>query len=124
MQTAAIVYRNARLEACERDDVWTVRFANLEVRASYLDLALANLLGNGREAHRAAARLLTTLEEVVEQRETAYPRVAAPAPRRERSRRAHQQGWPKPAMLGLRALVFAVVTSTAFMLTTWLSTLR
>ena len=54
MRAAAIAYRNDELEAWEQDDLWTVRLANLETRARYLDLALAELLGNAPEAHRAA----------------------------------------------------------------------
>jgi hypothetical protein len=100
--------------------VWTVRLANLEVRARYLDLALAELLGNAPEAHRAAARLLAELADVVEQQETAYSRVA-PVPRRERGT-APRPVWAKPALLSIRVIAFAVVVSTAFLLTTWLST--
>jgi hypothetical protein len=121
MQIAAIAYRNRRLEACERDDVWTVRLANLEVRASYLDLALAELLGSAPEAHRAAARLLCELEEVVERQEAGYSRVV-PMPREPR--RVPRPVWAKPALLGIRVFAFAVVASTAFLLTTWLSALR
>jgi len=58
MRAAAIAYRNDELEAWEQDDLWTVRLSNLETRARYLDLALARLLGDAPEAHRAAARLL------------------------------------------------------------------
>jgi hypothetical protein len=123
VQAAAIAYRNGRLEACECDDVWTVRLANVEVRASYLDMALAELLGNAPEAHRAAARLLSELEEVAERQDFADSH-AAPVPRREREgpRRGVLRG--KPVLLVLRVLVLALVVSTAFMLTTWLSTLR
>jgi len=120
MQTAAIAYRSGKLEARELNDVWTVRLANLEARARYLDLALAELLGNAPEAHRAAARLLIELADVVEQQEAACP----PAPHREPRRPARQGAWPKPAVLGVRALAFVLVLSTAFMLTTWFSTLR
>jgi hypothetical protein len=123
LRTAAITYGNGELKACEQDEVWTVRLANLEVRASYLDLALAELLGNAPEAHRAAARLLSELSEVMERQE-AYQPVAAPGPQPERLRRARPEVWPTAAVLGLRALVIAVVASTAFMLTTWFSTLR
>ena len=63
-RSVAIAYRNGDLEACEQDDVWTVRLANLEARARYLDLALAELLGDAPEAHRAAARLLTEPEKI------------------------------------------------------------
>ena len=66
MREAVIAYRDGKLEAREQNDVWTVRLANLEVRAGYLDLALAELLGNAPEAHRAAARLLSELADVVE----------------------------------------------------------
>jgi hypothetical protein len=123
MRKAAILYRNGQLEACERDDVWTVRLANLEVRASYLDLALAELLGNASEAHRAAVKLLPELEEVAEWRGYAHSPVAA-MPARERSRRRRTDLWSKPLVLGLRVLVLAAVTATAFLLTTWLSVLR
>jgi hypothetical protein len=122
MQTAAIAYRNAELEAREQDDLWAVRLGNREARARYLDLALAQLLGNAPEAHRAAAKLLTQLADVAE-RQAAYPHVAPPPPRIRRSPPRHKL-WVKPALLGLRVFVFAVVASTAFMLTTWLSTLR
>jgi hypothetical protein len=123
--TAAIAYRNGELKACERDDVWTVRMANLEVRARYLDLALAELLGSAPEAHRAAAKLLLELADVVEQQKAAELSVA-PVPRRERRRapRRRRDLWPRPLLVGLRVIVFAVVASTAFMLTTWLSAFR
>jgi len=122
MQTAAIAYRNAELEAREQDDLWAVRLGNREARARYLDLALAQLLGNAPEAHRAAAKLLTQLADVAE-RQAAYPHVAPPPPRIRRSPPRHKLS-VKPTLLGLRVFVFAVVASTAFMLTTWLSTLR
>jgi hypothetical protein len=123
MQVAVIKYRNGKLEAREQGDVWTVRLANLEVRARYLDLALAELLGSGPEAHRAAARLLCKLEEVVEQQEAGYSRVA-PVSRWE-PRRAPRPGvWAKPVSLGVRVVAFAVVASTAFLLTTWLTAFR
>ena len=122
MRRAAIAYRNGELEARERDDIWTVRLANLEVRASYLDLALAELLGDAPEAHRAAARLLVELADVVEQQEAAYSHASS-APVRER-RRPRTRWTAKPLLLGARMLAFAVVASTAFMLTTWLTTLR
>jgi hypothetical protein len=123
MHTAAIAYRNGELKACEHDHSWTVRLANLEARARYLDLALAELLGNAPEAHRTAARLLFELADVVEQQEAAYPYVAPVPPREQRSAPRHD-ALAKPLLLGLRAFAFAVVASTAFMLTTWLSTLR
>ena len=113
MRAAAISYLNGKLEASERDDVWTVRLANFEVRASYIDLALAELLGNAPEAHRLAARLMAELADVVEQQEITY---SCAAPQRERR--------VGPLLLCLRALVLAVVVATAFMLTTWLSALR
>jgi hypothetical protein len=123
VQIAAIPYRNGKLEASEHDDLWTVRLANLEERASYLDLALAKLLDNAPEAHRAAARLLVELADVVEQQDAAHSHATAvrrpqrrPAPRR--------QVWQKPLILSLRVLAFAALASTAFILTTWLSTLR
>jgi len=84
--------------ACERNDVWTVRLANLETRASYLDLALAELLGNAPEAHRAAARLLAELAEVAEQQEA----VASMSPRQERSA-TRREVRTKPLLLGLHA---------------------
>lgn len=123
MQTATIAYRNGRLEAREQGDVWTVRLANLEVRARYLDLALAELLGNAPEAHRAAARLLTELADVVEWQEAGHSELTRVRPRKRRSAARHET-WAKPLRLGLRVVVFAVVVSTAFMLTTWLATLR
>jgi len=123
MRAAAIAYRNDELEAWEQDDLWTVRLSNLETRARYLDLALARLLGDAPEAHRAAARLLVELADVVEQQEAAYSQVVA-GPRRQRRRARRYEVWPKPLLLGLRLAVFVVVVSTAFMLTTWLATLR
>ena len=123
MRAAAIAYRNDELEAWERDDLWTVRLSNLETRARYLDLALARLLGDAPEAHRAAARLLVELADVVEQQEAAYSQVVA-GPRRQRRRARRYEVWPKPLLLGFRMAVFVVVVSTAFMLTTWLATLR
>ena len=123
MQVAAIAYGNGKLEAREQDDVWSVRLANLEARARYLDLALAALLGDAPEAHRAAARLLAELPEVVEQQEAAYPNAAPMPPRQQRAAR-RPKPWTKPLRLGLRVLAFGAVASTVFMLTTWLSTLR
>jgi hypothetical protein len=124
MRRVAIGYRDVELEACEQDDVWTVRLANLEARASYLDLALAGLLGDAREGHRAAARLLSELADLVEQQEVGHPQ-RMPRPRRAEQRSALlHKTWGKPVLLGLRVLVFGVVASTAFILTTWLSTLR
>jgi hypothetical protein len=122
MQAAVIAYRNGRLEAREQGDVWTVRLANLEVRARYLDLALAELLGNAPEAHRVAARLLSELAEVVEQQKAAYSRVAS-VPQRGRGT-ATRPVWTKPTLLGVRVFAFAIVASTAFLLTTWLTALR
>jgi hypothetical protein len=122
MQIAAIAYGNGKLEARQESDVWTVRLANLEARARYLDLALAELLGNTPEAHRVAARLLSELAEVVERQEDAYSRVVA-VPRRERVT-ATRPVWAKPGLLGIRVIAFAIVASTAFLLTTWLSAMR
>lgn len=120
MRTAVIAYRDDKLEATERDDAWTVRLANLEVRARYLDLALADLLGDAPEAHRAAARVLLELADVVEQQEAVCRRVV-PLPQR----RASHRGVPTKTLLpGFRALAFAVIAATTFVLTTWLSTLR
>ena len=123
MHSVAIDYRSARLEASERDDVWTVRLANLEARASYLDVALAQLLGNASEAHRLTARLLAELADLVEQQETSPPEVA-PVEQQRRRMVERCQVREKPLPLGLRALGFAVVAITTFMLTTWLSTFR
>jgi hypothetical protein len=123
MQAAVIAYRNGTLEAREQDDVWTVRLANLEVRARYLDFALAELLGNFPEAHRAATRLLTELADVGEQQEAAQPAEAL-VRRRARPRTRPRDLWVKAQLLGARALVFAFVAGTAFFVTTWLSALR
>jgi hypothetical protein len=122
MHAAVIAYRGAKLEANERNDVWTVRLANLETRASYLDLALAELLGNAPEAHRAAARLLAELAEVVEQQEAGKDVARAQPP--ARSRPLRRRASTKPLLVGLRVFVFAALASTAFMFTTWLTTLR
>jgi hypothetical protein len=119
IRRAAIAYRDGELEACEQGDLWTVRLANLQARARYLDLALAKLLGDASEAHRTAARLLTKLADVAEQQEArapVQPRTQRPAERRRM--------WARPLVLGFRVLLFAIISSTAFMLTTWLSTLR
>ncbi|HJQ51817.1 MAG TPA: hypothetical protein VJ838_14980 [Gaiellaceae bacterium] len=120
--TASIAYHHGELQACEQDGAWTVRLANLETRARYLDLALAQLLGNAPEAHRAAARLLIELADVTE-RQAASLHVAEPPPRIRRSPPRHKLS-AMPALLAFRVIVFAVVASTTFMLTTWLSTLR
>lgn len=122
MRTATIPYRNGQLHATKRDDAWAVRLENLEVRARYLDLALAQLLGNASEAHRAAARLLGELADIVEQQQAAGHPVPQ-APRKPRNPRRPKLS-AKPLLLGGRVFVFAVVASTAFVLTTWLSTLR
>jgi hypothetical protein len=122
VETASIAYHQSELQACEQDGMWTVRLANLEARARYLDLALAQLLGNAPEAHRAAARLLTGLADPAE-RQAAHPQVAPPPPRIRRSPPRHKLS-AKPALLGFRVFALAVVASAAFMLTTWLSTLR
>jgi uncharacterized coiled-coil protein SlyX len=123
MRISSIPYRGGELEAREQGDVWTVRLTNLEVRASYLDLALAELLGSAPEAHRAAAKLLSQLADVVEQQEAAYSSVAAVPPRTRpgASRRGVLQ---RMVLLGFRVAVFAVVATTAFMLTTWLTAFR
>ena len=119
MHTAVIAYRNVRLEAYESDDVWTVHLGKVEAHASYLDLALAELLGDAAEAHRAAARLLAELADVAGEQEIATPQ--APPRRRQPQRTARRH---RPLTLGLRVFALAVVASTTFMLTTWLSTLR
>jgi Fe2+ transport system protein B len=121
MQTSAIAYGNAELEAREQDDLWAVRLGNREARARYLDLALAELLGDAREAHRAAARLLVECADVVKQPEAAE--LQSPLSE-ERRRVPSPRVWAKPVLLGVRVFVFALVASTAFMLTTWLSALR
>jgi hypothetical protein len=123
MHAAAIPYRNGKLEASAFNDVWTVRLANLEVRARYLDLALAELLGNAPEAHRLAARLMAELADVVEQQEADYSYVA-PTARRERRGSSRYELSANPLLLGLRVFLLAAVVAVAFMLTTWLSTLR
>jgi hypothetical protein len=123
MHTAAIHYRNGKLEAAERDDLWTVRLANLEVRARYLDLALAELLGNAPEAHRAAARLLVELTEVVDRQDAAYYN-AATGPRPERQRSPRYELRAPLLLLGVRVFALAAIVATAFMVTTWLSALR
>jgi hypothetical protein len=104
--------------------VWTVRLATLEARASYLDLALAELLGNALEAHRAAAKLLNAVEEVAGRQDFAHTHVASVQSRERRPRPRGELGRRKPLALMLRALALAVVVSMAFMLTTWLTTLR
>jgi hypothetical protein len=102
--------------------VWTVRLVNLEARARYLDLALAQLLGDAPEAHRIAARLLTELAGVVAQQggghshSTVRPRERHGAPR--------HAARTKPLLLALHVFALAVVASTTFMLTTWLSALK
>jgi hypothetical protein len=123
MHTAVIHYHDAELEAWEQDETWTVRLLNLEARARYLDVALAELLCDPLEAHRAAARLLTKLAHVVEQPE-AQASDDAPAQRRTLRPGARHERWSRLLVLGFRVLLFAIVSSTAFMLTTWLTTLR
>jgi hypothetical protein len=123
MQRGRISYRNGELEAREQNDLWTVRLANLEVRAHCLDLALAELLGNAPEAHRAAARLLSELTEVTEL-QNGRPFEDASIMRLRQPPSTRQQVPTKPLVLGLRVLLFAVVSTTAFMLTTWLTALR
>jgi hypothetical protein len=123
VKRAAIAYRDHELEACEGEDVWTVRLRNLEVRASYLDLALAQLLGNAPDAHRAAARLLVELSEVTDQQEAAYVHAARASAGR-RGGRPRTPSIATPLLLGLRIIVFAAVVGTAFILTTWLTALR
>lgn len=124
MHRAVIAYGNARLEARQSNELWTVRLANLEARGRYLDLALAELLGNAPDAHRAAARLLSQLADVVEQQEGARASDRAPVQPRTRRPAARRRGRARPLVIGLRVLLFAIVSSTAFMLTTWLTTLR
>jgi hypothetical protein len=118
MDTAAIAYRNDELEACEQRGLWTVRLGKREARSRYLDLALAGLLGDVPEAHRVAARLLFELADPREQ-EAADQRTESVRPRRQR-----RKGPAKPLLVGLRVVVLSAVASTAFMVTTWLSTLR
>jgi hypothetical protein len=124
MQTAAIAYGNGKLEARTQDGLWAVRLANLEVRARYLDFALAELLGSAPEAHRAAAKLLSDLADVVEQQEAALSHVGPRPPRGERPRAPRHRVWQRTQLLGVRVLAFAVVAGTAFLLTTWLTALR
>jgi len=123
MHTAVIRYHNAELTAWEQGDTWTVRLANLEARARYLDLALAKLLGDPREGHRAAARLLANLADLVEQQEPQAPdhQPRHPLAPEHSAIRGH---WARLPVFGLRVLLFAIVSSTAFMLTTWLTTVR
>jgi hypothetical protein len=123
IRRAAIAYRDGELEAYEQGDLWMVRLANLEVRAYYLDLALAELLGNAPEAHRVAARLLAAQTEV---KELQAARTFDPAPvaRRRGLRATRRQRLAKPLVVSLRVLLFATVSTTAFMLTTWLTALR
>jgi hypothetical protein len=122
MYRAVITYGNGKLEASERDDSWTVRLAGLEVRARYLDLALAELLGNAPEAHRAAARLLSQLADADEQA-VAYP-PAASLPPGQHATPTRQALSKNALLLGLRVLFVAALAGTTFMLTTWLSALR
>ena len=117
MRRAAITHRNGELEACEQGDLWTVRVGRRVARSRYLDLALAAILGDAREAHRLAARLVADLVDGVEEPE-------APVPQRERGPRAGHELSAKSLLLVLRVVVLAVVVSTAFMVTTWLSALR
>jgi anti-sigma factor RsiW len=74
------------------------------------------------KAHRAAAGLLTELVDAAE-RPAAHPHVAPRPPRKPRSPSRRKLS-ATPALLGLRVFIFAVLASTAFMLTTWPSTLR
>jgi hypothetical protein len=123
MHRAVIAYRSARIEAYESDDVWTVRLANLEARASYLDLALAELLNDPAGAHRAAARLLTEMEELVDQPPVPNSQFR-PAPRRKHRSRTYRGVRAKPLPLAVRVFAFALVASATFMLTTWVSAFR
>jgi len=124
MPTRAVIpYRAGELEAREQEHVWTARLGNREARASYLDLALAELLGDAPEAHRAATRLMLELVEVVEEQKPVYPPNSR-RPARGRYATRRQGFWAKPLALGLRVLAFAIVASTAFMLTSWFTTLR
>jgi hypothetical protein len=128
--------------------VRTVRLANREARARYLDLALAELLGNAPDANQAAARLLSEMANVGKQQEASLSPLAAAQPRKQRRvlhsgacrngqpeahasiqprkqrRVLHSGAWKKPLALGLRVITFALVAGTAFMLTTWVNTLR
>ena len=121
MQTAAIAYRYSELEASVQDGVWTARLANLEARARYLDLALLEVLDDASEAHRAAARLLIELPEEIQEAAEQQPAAMPPRGKHNLRRRTRMA---KPLQLGLNSLIFALVASTAFMLTTWLSALR
>ena len=122
MQAAVIRYHDAELTAWEQDNAWTVRLANLEARARYLDLALAKLLGDPREGHRAAARLLANLADLGDLQE---PQTSDHQSTRSRTaqHRPTRRHWTRLPALGLRVLLFAIVSSTAFMLTTWLTTI-
>jgi hypothetical protein len=123
MRVAVISYRDATLEACERDDVWTVRRANLQASARYLDSALAEVLGNAREAHRAAARLVAELTDVVVRQDVADQGTVSSA-RSGQLTGVRRKAAARPLLLPFRVLAFAVVAGTAFVLTTWLTTLR
>lgn len=114
MRSAAIAYRNSELQAREHDDLWTVCLAGAEASSSYLDVALAEVLGNAPEAHRVAARLLMETGEEPE------PRITPPSQRPRRVAR-RRDGRARLALVGLRIVVLGLVTSTAFMLTTWLN---
>jgi hypothetical protein len=87
----------------------TARLAKREARAHYLDL----------DIDLAIAELLADVG--IQPGATPSP-LASAQPRKQR-RVLHGGHWKKPLALGLRAMAFALVAGTAFMLTTWLNTL-
>jgi hypothetical protein len=61
METAAISYQGEALEAWEDEVGWTARLGEFEASSRYLDLALAELLGDGEGVHQLAAQSIAQL---------------------------------------------------------------
>jgi hypothetical protein len=61
MEKIVIGYRGADLYAWEHEGVWTVQLGAFEASATYLDLALSELIGGSVDVHELAARLVAAL---------------------------------------------------------------
>ena len=120
IHAAATAQHHGKLDTGAHGDAWMTRLANLDERATYLERALAELVGNTPDGHRTAAMLLSEMTVVAEQQRAALARAVLMS-RREGSD-PYQAAWAKPAVLGFRIFAFTVVASSAFMLTTWLRT--
>jgi hypothetical protein len=61
MEKIVVSYHGADLYAWEHEGVWTVQLGAFEASSTYLDLALAELVGSSDDVHELAARLVGAL---------------------------------------------------------------